>query len=359
MRSEEAMGNTGDSTVGYGECAAHPSLALIKYWGKADSRENIPATPSLAVTLDGLVSRTTVLITPSADVKSSGGGNPDKVFINGKLQDDKRFAPFFSDFRKLVDAKQPGRGEFSIRAESASNFPSSAGLASSSSGFAALACACVQATELDVSVEELSALARMGSASAARSLYGGFTRLDARSRYAEQLHDEKWWPEFRIVVLELEKGPKSIPSRQAMELTRLTSPYYGSWLSDSRGLMKEAEEALSRKDMQILGPLIRKSYLRMFATMLSADPPIIYWKPASLAVLHLCEEMRAEGISVWETMDAGPQVKLFCTDKEAGIICRRIEDAFPDIPYRLCAPGAPPVSKNSDNGGNSAVSLRS
>ncbi|RKX72151.1 MAG: diphosphomevalonate decarboxylase, partial [Spirochaetes bacterium] len=305
---------TNSGTSGYGHSAAHPSLALIKYWGKADSVENLPATPSLAVTLDGLKTETSVWISRS----TSGENTTDAVFIDGVLQEKNRFEPFFRDFRKLMGKKMPGLGVFSIKAESSSDFPSAAGLASSSSGFAALACACNVAAEADLTREELSALARIGSASAARSLYGGFTSLGEGRKHAKQLFNENWWPEFRIIILELEKEPKEISSRQAMEQTRLTSPYYNAWVKDSVDLMSEAEAALRDKNLEILGPIIRKSYLRMFATMFAADPPVIYWKPVSLGVIRLCEKMRSEGISVWETMDAGPQVKLFCTENETG-----------------------------------------
>jgi len=331
--------------IGYGEAQAHPSLALIKYWGKADRTENLPATPSLAVTLDGLTTGTRVEISYSGKNRIIS----DKVFIDGILQDQKRFYPFFTEFRKIVEARQPGGGLFSIRAESSSDFPTAAGLASSSSGFAALAVACCNAAGLNLSPEKLSSLARVGSASAARSIYGGFTRLNAESEYAEQIYDKNWWPDFRIIVLELEKGPKAVSSRQAMEITRLSSPYYKSWVQDSKELMEEAVSALTLKDLEILGPVIRKSYLRMFATMLSADPPIIYWKPVSLSVIRLCEEMRSEGISVWETMDAGPQVKLFCNERDAGIICRRLDEKIKNISYRVCSPGGSPLRKLAEN----------
>ena len=330
---------TNSGTSGYGHSAAHPSLALIKYWGKADSVENLPATPSLAVTLDGLKTETSVWISRS----TSGENTTDAVFIDGVLQEKNRFEPFFRDFRKLMGKKMPGLGVFSIKAESSSDFPSAAGLASSSSGFAALACACNDAAEADLTREELSALARIGSASAARSLYGGFTSLGEGRKHAKQLFNENWWPEFRIIILELEKEPKEISSRQAMEQTRLTSPYYNAWVKDSVDLMSEAEAALRDKNLEILGPIIRKSYLRMFATMFAADPPVIYWKPVSLGVIRLCEKMRSEGISVWETMDAGPQVKLFCTENETGKILSRLEAVFPDIRARVCTPGSAPV----------------
>jgi diphosphomevalonate decarboxylase len=262
--------------------------------------------------------------------------------VDGVLQDAKRSAPFFREFRRIITEKYPNPEPFSIRAESFSDFPSSAGLASSSSGFAALAVACSRAAGLELSPEELSSLARIGSASAARSLFGGFTRLDARASFARQVFDENWWPEFRIIVIEVEKGPKAISSRQAMESTRISSPYYSSWVKDSGILMEKAVRALENKDLKTLGPLIRMSYLRMFGSMLAADPPVVYWKPESLSLIRMCEESRAGGIPVWETMDAGPQVKLFCTENETRSICSRLDKEFPALSYRICSPGKAP-----------------
>ncbi|MCK5736961.1 MAG: diphosphomevalonate decarboxylase, partial [Spirochaetaceae bacterium] len=240
---------------GFGASSAHPSLALIKYWGKADSIRNLPATPSLAVTLDGLTTRTEAALSPILD----GGFKPDAVSIGGEIQDIRRFEAFFKEFRRIIAARQPERGRFSISAVSSSDFPTAAGLASSSSGFAALSCACAEAAGVLLSREELSSLARTGSASAARSIYGGFTRLDAGSSHAVQIFDEHWWPEFRIIVLELENEPKAISSRQAMELSRITSPFYDSWVRDSEYLMEKALGALKEKDLKTLGPLIRNS----------------------------------------------------------------------------------------------------
>ena len=317
---------------------AHPSLAFIKYWGKQNIAMNLPATPSLAVTLDCLTTETRVEISRPVD----GEEVTDRVFLDGILQREDRFAPFFAGFRKLTDKIKPGMGRFVVTARSSSDFPTAAGLASSAGGFAALSCACAAAAGLDLTAEELSAMARIGSASAARSIYGGFTRLDAGSKAAESVYGENWWPEFRIIVLELEKEPKNISSREAMERTRHNSPYYQAWIDDSRVLMEQAVDALGGRDLDALGPLIRNSYLRMFATMFAADPPIIYWKPISLAIIQFCDRMRSNGFSVWETMDAGPQVKLFCLENDVPAIRNRLIGEFSNLNIRICRPGGPP-----------------
>jgi len=324
-----------DSLIGRATATAHPSLAIVKYWGKEDSLDNTPAGPSLGIALDELSTVTTVYLT-SAKTEDD---EADKVLIDGKPQPERQFAGFFANFRKLVDEKKTGK--FTITAHSSSNFPSSAGFASSASGFAALALACTGAAKLELPAKQLSALARTGSVSAARSTFGGFVRLDSKAAYANQIHDETWWPKLRIIVVEIEGGAKKISSRAAMERTKMNSPFYQAWISDSKKNMGKSLAALEAKNLSALGPLIRQSYLRMFSTMLSSYPPIIYWKPASLAVIHLCEKLRSVGLNIWETMDAGPQVKILCLEESVPLLMKRLRKQFSNLPLRICKVGGP------------------
>ncbi|MDT8298270.1 MAG: diphosphomevalonate decarboxylase [Spirochaetaceae bacterium] len=335
---------TTEAVSGSATAVAHPSLAMIKYWGKQDTTENIPATPSLAVTLDGLDTTTHVVLYPS----EASGSPSDIVKIDGVSQPIQRYKGFFDAFRRLASENGIDLTRWWFMAESSSNFPSAAGLASSASGFAALVLACAGASGLgDVpDTRDLSAVARVGSASAARSLWGGFTQLNAGAKSAAPVKDASWWPNLRIIVAEVEKGPKSISSRMAMESTRLHSPYYKAWLEDSSILFRQAMAGLESRDLSILGPAIRKSYMRMFATMFASDPPIVYWKPGSLSLINACEKIRGDGIQAWETMDAGPQVKVFCLDENTEAISRRLQMALPGVNLRICTVGGAPVLRN-------------
>lgn len=306
---------------------ASPSLALIKYWGKQDRIENLPATPSIAVTLDGLYTRTEAEQAPDG---------VDRVLLDGQEADPARYAGFFDHLRRELGVSV----RFSVSSEN--NFPTAAGLASSSSGFAALAAACAALCGADPGPQRLSALARFGSASAARAVFGGFTLLRAGAGSAEPLHDAEFWPDFRVVVVPLVRGTKPVSSREAMERARLTSPYYQNWLDDAAAVAGGAREALAAKDWSRLGPLIRRSYLNMFATMFSSDPPVNYWYPDSVKLQQLCARLRSDGVQAWETMDAGPQIKIACPAADAEQICRAVEDELGDLPAELsvCAPGS-------------------
>lgn len=304
----------------------HPSLAITKYWGKSDMAENLPATPSLALGLGNLETCTQVSLIPMSSREDSA---TDRIFINDVLQNPQRFRSFFDRLRSI--AKAQGTEPFKIEARSTSNFPHSAGIASSSSGFAALALACTEALNLKISQDEISALARIGSASAARSVFGGFTLLPAGADHARQIHDEHWWPDLRIVIIQTEAGTKSISSRHAMEQCRKESPFYQAWVHDASSITEAALNALNNRNLRKLGTLARRSYLRMFATMLSADTPIQYWQPRSLEVLKVIDLLRAQGREYWETMDAGPQVKVFCLQDAVPLLLERLENNVPGL----------------------------
>lgn len=310
-------------------CRSHPSLALIKYWGKRDARRNLPATASLALTLAGVQTETRVVL-------QAGGVESDSVTVDGVLQPAARYEGFFAEARRRL-----GR-ELRFRAESANSFPTAAGLASSSSGFAALAVGCARAAGRQLPARDLSALARVGSASAARSLFGGFTLLPAGAEAARPLHPPEHWPELRVVAALASGQAKPLSSRQAMEATRLGSPYYGAWLRAAGRLLPEALSALERRDLQRLGEAARLSYSRMHAALLASLPPILYWLPATVALIRECEALRRRGIGAWETIDAGPQVKVLCLEADVPAVEQALRDCAPGVETIVCRPGPAP-----------------
>jgi len=301
---------------------AHPSLALIKYWGKANKEKNLPATTSIALTLEGVETRTTV------DLASH-----DEITIGGQLQDPRSFTPFLNQFRQLAGYTEG----FSIKSEN--SFPTAAGLASSSSGYAALAGALNSLLDLGLDLSDLSRLARIGSGSACRAVYEGFTIWEEGSQQAELLAPRSHWDQIRVLLVQTSAQQKKVSSRWGMGLSRDTSPYYPSWLESSRTLIEPAKRAVMERDLPTLGPLIQQSYLRMFATMFTSEPPFIFWLPDTVALIHWAEELREEGISIWETMDAGPQVKFFFQEEDRLRIARSFEEKFPHLNHFWARPG--------------------
>jgi diphosphomevalonate decarboxylase len=306
---------------------AGPSLALTKYWGKASGGVNLPATPSLAVTLSELRSVTRV------NLRAAGEG--DKVTVNGSIESPERFALLLDELRKLTGY------DGAFEAWSVNNFPTAAGLASSASGMAALVTACDAALESSLSSQELSSLARLGSGSAARSIFGGFVLFPAAARAAEPLLPRDHWPTLRIVAVALHAGEKPISSRSAMNRTAETSPYFAAWVDDAPKLTDRALAAVKERDLPALGEVARESYMRMFATMLASSPPVLYWRPESLSLLHFLEDLRREGLPVWETMDAGPQVKVLLEEEHLREFLSRLPKRLPDATATVTAVGGP------------------
>ena len=281
---------------------AHPNIALVKYWGKRDRELNLPAVPSLSVTLAPFQTETAV----------EWGCEQDRFVINGTIAqgpDASRIASFLD----LVDADRPP-----VHIESTNNFPTAAGLASSSSAFAALALATTQAAGQSPTLAQLSTLARQGSGSASRSLWGGFvtwshgTREDGTDSHGHPIAAEDHW-DLRVLVALVSDQKKAISSRDGMNRTQETSPLFPGWVSSAQADVNEAEAAILARDLERLGTTMEHSTMKMVGTMFSAQPAVVYMKPATVAVLHTVQALRNQGIGAWATMDAGPNVKVLTT----------------------------------------------
>jgi diphosphomevalonate decarboxylase len=294
---------------------AGTNIALVKYWGKRDAALNLPAAGSLSLTLADFGSETTVRFARDA----AGEDGRDRVLFAGSPAE-PRFAARVQRFLDLVRAQAgiPLPAEVST----VNSVPTAAGLASSAAGFAALALAASRAAGLRLSPAELSQLARRGSGSAARSIFGGFAEMSAGMRadgtdaVAHGLLDENAW-DVRLCVAITAAGEKAIGSTAAMDRTALTSPYYQGWLASVPVDLDEARSAIAVRDLAALGAVAERSALRMHACALAADPHILYWNPATLAAITTVKELRAKGVPAYFTIDAGPHVKVLCASTDA------------------------------------------
>lgn len=290
---------------------AHANIALVKYWGKRDSALNLPAVGSISMTLEALSTRTSV------DFRSDLPG--DVLLLNGRRAEAKpeqRVSAFLDLFRREAG--------ISAAAEviSENNFPTGAGLASSASGFAALALAAGAAAGLQLSPTRLSELARRGSGSAARSIYGGFVEMkagkqpDGADAVAVPLQEASHWP-LAMLILITSDAEKELGSTEGMNRTAQTSPYYPAWVASSAGDLAAMREAIAGKDFQRLGEIAEFSCFKMHGLALSADPAILYWNDLSVTLIHEVRRLRRQGYGAYVTMDAGPQVKVICLPEDA------------------------------------------
>ncbi len=291
---------------------AGTNFALVKYWGKRDVPLNIPATGSLSLTLKELGTRTTVRF-------GAHLGPEDRVRLNGGDPNDTARARIV----KFLDLVR-GQAGITARAEvvTENSVPTASGLASSASGFAALALAASRAAGLTLDPAQLSALARRGSGSAARSIFGGFVEMhpgvlaDGTDAVAAPIPQGDTW-QIRLVVAVTTEGEKAIGSTTAMDETTRTSPYYPAWLECVPRDLEETRAAIAARDLKHLGRVAERNALRMHAAAMAADPPILYWTPATVAAMETVRALRGRGVDAYFTIDAGPHVKVLCPPHQA------------------------------------------
>jgi diphosphomevalonate decarboxylase len=295
---------------------AHSNIALAKYWGKADITSNMPAVPSVSMTLDAMTTTTRVSFDATLEA--------DELRLDDRSETGPRLARVAA---LLSRVREEANSTTFARVESWNDFPTAAGLASSASGFAALALAARGAAGLPHDMAAASALARQSSASAARSLYGGYVALDQGQPSARRIAGPGHFP-LELIVAVTSVGPKDVGSTEGMEHTRRTSPYYAAWVEHSPALAAAAERAILDESFDALGPVVEHSALLMHASMLGADPAIIYVAPATLGVMARVRALRNDGIGAFYTMDAGPHVKVITRPADAA----RVERALAETP---------------------------
>jgi diphosphomevalonate decarboxylase len=280
---------------------AHPNVALSKYWGKREGQGNVPAVPSLSVTLEGLSTRTRVVWNSDAAF--------DRVVLGGRELGAEEAARALA----LIDRVRRETGlSAAAEVESRNDFPTASGLASSASGFAALALAAVRAAGADWDAARVSDLARNASASAARSIHGGFVELDGP--VARVVAPREHLP-LAVLVCVTTEGPKAVGSTDGMRLTMQRSLYAGAWLEEAPRLHARLREALLVRDFERVGQLAEASALAMHASAIAAG--VVYWTGATLAALAEVRALRDRGIGAYATIDAGPHVKVLVRPEDA------------------------------------------
>lgn len=279
------------------------NIALVKYWGKRDARLNLPAAGSLSLTLDVLRTWTEV---------ETIDGPADMLELDGTPQTGRALERITA-FADLVRARVGSDAR--IRVKSENTFPTAAGLASSASAFAALAVGVAHALGLEATPAELSALARQGSGSAARSIFGGYARMnagvaaDGSDAVAEPLKGVDL--PLHAVIAVAKAGPKAIGSTDGMQSTRETSPYHAAWIDQVDRDLDACQEALRARDLGRLASIVEGNCLAMHANAMAARPGIIYFLPATLWAIEQVRVLRANGTPVFFTIDAGPHVVAF------------------------------------------------
>jgi len=309
---------------------AGANIAFIKYWGNRGVGKNLPLNPSISMTLASCVTRTTVEVAP--------GEGADEIMLDGRVPDEKT-ARRISGFVEMIRAAA-GRRE-RTRVESESTFPKGCGIASSASGFAALALAAARLFGLNPDEAELSRMARLGSGSAARSIPGGFAELRAGDTHeaacAVCLAPETWWPELRDVVVVVSAEEKAVSSAEGHRIAQ-TSEMLAGRLRAAGQRAAQVRRAIRSRDLEALGEASEADALSMHAVMMTSRPPLLYWHPETLDVIRCVWELRRGGTGAWFTIDAGPNVHVLTDAKDAGAVEAQMKErGWRTIPDRAGA----------------------
>lgn len=304
-----------------GKARAYTNIALIKYWGKKNESLILPMNNSLSLTLDAFYTET--------EVSFSEAYTEDQFYLDNQLQDEKATKKI-SAFLDIVREKAGTTKKAKVISQ---NFvPTAAGLASSASGLAALAGACNEALKLGLDDQALSRLARRGSGSACRSIFGGFVEWekghDDQSSYAHPIYSDGFEDHLAMVFLLLNEQKKDVSSRDGMRRTVETSSFYQGWLDSVEADLYQLKQAIKTKNFQLLGETMEQNGLKMHGTTLAARPPFTYWSPDSLKAMQAVRDLRNQGIPCYFTMDAGPNVKVLVQKDHLDKVKTTFSDLF-------------------------------
>ena len=266
------------------------NIALIKYWGKHGVQ--LPSNPSLSFTLSECNTTTELFW-------KEGNGHIDLLF-NGESKE--RFTARARDYISSITDRIPVLKELDLHIDSTNNFPHSAGIASSASAMSSLAlCLCSMEEEIkgvqlpeEEFFQRASDIARLGSGSAARSIYGGFvswgkTELfpESSDEYASPLPIEinESFMDMRDTILVVDQGIKAVSSRAGHKLMA-RHPYSKQRFELAKRNYKSLVKALKKGDDSNFIRIVESEALGLHALMMSSNPGYILLKANTLNIIQ-------------------------------------------------------------------------
>lgn len=283
---------------------APANIAFIKYWGRKDKALRLPYNPSISMNLSACITTTTVEFSPDfTEDRVSKGFHEERVIEH------------LDRLRKIAGT------EFKANVMTKNSFPASAGIASSASGFAALTVAAAAALNLHLSEQELSVLSRLGSGSACRSISDGFVKWDGE--YAYSLYPHEYW-DLRDILVIVDAHAKKTSSSEGHDNVE-TSPLFQKRLQELPSRIRKMERALREKNFLLFGEILEEDCLDMHGVMQTQDPPLMYWTDETKKLMEEVRDWRKEGLPVYFTIDAGPNVHLLCEAKHEREVLKRVQ----------------------------------
>ncbi|MCB9252686.1 MAG: diphosphomevalonate decarboxylase [Flavobacteriales bacterium] len=300
------------------------NIALVKYWGKKEGLQ-LPANPSLSFTLNQCHTVTTLSFSEKED---------DNTLLVSFAFDGKRmpsFEPKLEKFFKNAESMFPFLTRYLIEINSTNTFPHSSGIASSASGMAALAlCLCSMEQEISGSVsggdfyEKASNVARIGSGSACRSVYGPLTLWGETEHFAgsSDLHSVKIdlfhpvFKNYRDAILIVESGEKEVSSTAGHALLK-DHPFSMARYDEANNNLKKLLKVLQNGDLKAFTDIVENEALMLHALMMTGETPYILMHPNSLAIIkHVWKGRKENGLHLTITLDAGANVHLLYPEEE-------------------------------------------
>ncbi len=294
---------------------AHSNVAFIKYWGRKNEELRLPTNGSISMNLSNLFTTTTVEFSP--------GFTSDEIFLNGEKNEliNNRIIQHLDRVRKLKGSS------LMAKVVSQNNFPTSTGLSSSASGFAALTLASTKAIGLNLSERELSILARQGSGSACRSIPDGFVEWEngetSETSFAKTLFPAEYWDIVDIVAV-VSKDKKDIATSEGQRRVD-SSIFFKTRLQAIDNKIKLCKKYLEEKDFNSFGKLIEMEALELHAIMITSWPALLYWIPATITVMKAVQQWRREGLPVFFTINTGQDVHILCQKKDENELQKKIQ----------------------------------
>jgi diphosphomevalonate decarboxylase len=295
------------------------NIALVKYWGKYG--QQLPANPSVSITLRQSVTKMELLAVPA----KSGKGQLKNFYFDGQLN--PGFAERFGKIIHSLHLEFSFLADFDLTIRSSNTFPHSAGIASSASGFSALAL-CICSLEKNLLQDEIneqqfmqraSYVSRLGSGSACRSIYGGFSAWGKTSEYpGSDDHyaiplDKNIHPAFSDIndaILLISTSPKALSSSQGHNLMK-DHPYRQARINQANTNILLLSDALRKGDWDSFIQVTESEALSLHALMMSSSPGFILMEPSTVEAIRRIQEYRKRSsIPLSFTMDAGPNVHL-------------------------------------------------
>jgi diphosphomevalonate decarboxylase len=288
--------------------AAHPNIAFIKYWGNRDHELRIPANGSLSMNLAPLETRTTVSF--DTDLKS------DQLTLNGKEAGDQaleRVSTLLDRIRNLAKVDT----------------------------YARVVLAATTSLGLELPEKALSQIARTGSGSASRSIPGGFVEWEpeGESSYAYSIADPGHWDLVDFITL-ISQEHKKVVSSEGHKLAG-SSPLQKARVKDTPRRLNICRQALHNKDFMVFAEIVEQDSNLMHSVMMTSDPPLYYWQPGTIEVMHAVQQWRQEGLPVCFTIDAGPNVHVICPAEAADKVRRKLGSLIDVKSILECTPGGP------------------